>query len=626
MVNKKLITVVFAIVIAVIGVIFFQFNNQSSTPEQVQEIDPQEVLEKQVLEEKYDVIVVGGEPEGVAAAVSAARNGAKTLLIEKRDGLGGLMTYGLLNFIDIGVDRHGEYANKGIFTEWHNMVGGDIAFDIDTAKDAFLKLAVSEENLTVKLNTNVDDVIMSEDGTTVTSIKITNEQDGEKTVAAKKFIDSTQDADFAVMAGVPYYTGGEDINLKDRKMAVTLMIHLKNVDWNGIKQTAESKKFGEGAATETVAWGFGDLHFDYKPIEENTRLRGLNIVKASDDTVYINALQIFGVDGLSEEEKQQAIEKGKRETEHIVEYLRKEFPGFENAEIASVPEELYVRETRHIKAEYQLPMADVWRNRDHWDSIGFGAYPVDVQATSIHDYGMVVSAPTQYAIPFRSLVPLEIDGLLVASRSSGYSSLAAGSVRVIPSGMTAGEAAGAAASLAIENEVTFREMAQSEELIHTLQETLKEQGANLYSYEAEYAYQGEWYDDAVTLLINYGLVGAGYQNDVGVEKPMSELQFYSLLKNGIARTNQQESERLEQRFQALQSGLDQETILTRDRAAEIILQVMDSSVSGPDLWKKALEENLIDEEIYNRITENRELQKKEGFYIAAFMLEKFITE
>src|SRR5690606_4508426 len=106
--------------------------------------------------------------------------------------------------------------------------------------------------------------------------------------------------------------------------------------------------------------------------------------------------------------------------------------------------ELYVRETRHIKAFYQLPISDVWENKDHWDSIAFGSYPVDMQATTPKGKDEIVVNPKQYAIPFRSLVPIGKENLLVASRSSGYSSLAAGSARIIPTGMSTGEAAGVA--------------------------------------------------------------------------------------------------------------------------------------------------------------------------------------
>lgn len=83
------------------------------------------VAEKPVVEgTDYDVIVVGGEPEGVTAAVSAARNGMKTLLIEDDEALGGLMTLGMLNFIDMCHGRDGTLLTQGIFEEYYNAVGG----------------------------------------------------------------------------------------------------------------------------------------------------------------------------------------------------------------------------------------------------------------------------------------------------------------------------------------------------------------------------------------------------------------------------------------------------------------------------------------------------------------------
>lgn len=89
------------------------------------------------IETEYDVIVIGGEPEGVAAAVAAARNGAKTLLVEKRQELGGLFTYGMLNFLDIPRDGRNNSISEGIFKEWHELVTGKDAFGIVGAKAAF---------------------------------------------------------------------------------------------------------------------------------------------------------------------------------------------------------------------------------------------------------------------------------------------------------------------------------------------------------------------------------------------------------------------------------------------------------------------------------------------------------
>ena len=95
-------------------------------------------------DDAYDVIVVGTEPEGIAAAVSAARNGMKTLLVEDDQALGGLMTLGGLNFIDMCNGRDGTLLTRGTFEEFYNAVGGT-AFDIELAKDVFMQMVTQEK-------------------------------------------------------------------------------------------------------------------------------------------------------------------------------------------------------------------------------------------------------------------------------------------------------------------------------------------------------------------------------------------------------------------------------------------------------------------------------------------------
>ena len=484
------------------------------------------------IDEQYDVIVIAGEPEGVAAAVSAARNGAKTLLIEEKEELGGLFTYGMLNFIDYPKGSEGDTVTTGIYQEWRKLIGNDVAFGIEEGKAMFYKLVSEEENLTLLPQTKITEAIV--ESNTVTALTIENKH-GKQTIYADTFIDASQDADFAVMAGAPYFLGAADIGNPDRKMAVTLMIHLHDVDWLGVFKAVREKTFGYARMNLTAAWGFDDLHKTYTPVNPNTRLRGLNLVKDGDD-YYINALQIFGIDGLDDVSKAEAIEIGKAETEHIVAYLRDNFPGFENAKIASYPTELYVRETRHIEAEYQVTMADVWTNRNHEDYIAYGAYPVDVQAQTPLDYGYVLSAPAHYGIPFRSMIPKEIDGLLVVNRSAGYSSLAAGSARIVPTGMGVAEAAGVAAVLAQKENKTFRELSRTSDFAKKVREQLKEQGAFVKKLETDYPYQGEWYDEAVQTLINKGLVVGGYENDIRVEEDLTYLAFMNLFVSATERT------------------------------------------------------------------------------------------
>lgn len=525
--KKYIIGSISFIVLICLCVVGYQyFSNKHLVNSYVKPEPPKE------LAEHYDVIVVGGEPEGVAAAVSAARNGAKTLLIEKRPELGGLFTFGMLNFIDVPKDLSGNTLSKGIYKEWYKLIGRDLGFGIEEAKAAFTKLVKSEKNLTLATKTEVTQAIVENQKLSEVTVK---SKYGTTTISADSFIDATQDADLAVMAGAPYFIGAEDLGDKDRRMAVTLMIHLNNVDWSGVRKVVKSNEFGEAKMTWTVAWGFEQLINAYTPVNENTRLRGLNLVKEGND-YYINALQIFNIDGLNEQAKAQAIETGKAETEHILSFLQKEFKGFENATIASYPTELYVRETRHIYAEYQLPMSDIWTNRTHYDDIGYGAYPVDVQAQTPHDYGYVISSPDHYGIPFRSLVPQEIDSLLVVGRSAGYSSIAAGSARIVPTGMVAGEAAGVTAAFIKDKKITFRELSKKQSYMDEIRDILDDQGALVAYRESSYPYQDEWYDTSIQTLMNKGLLVAGYTNELPVDQKTTYLNFMGMMRTGIART------------------------------------------------------------------------------------------
>lgn len=482
-------------------------------------------------QQSFDVIVVGGEPEGVSAAVAAARNGAKTLLIEHRDDLGGLFTYGKLNFLDLGYDKDGRWISKGIFWEWHQSVGSGIVFDIEEAKQAFRKLTDQPNNLKLSLNTKLVKSVLASDGKTLTGI-VVQTKGKTYTLHAKRFIDATQDADLAAISGVPYFYGQEDIGLNNQTMSATLMIHLKGINWSRLEAAMQeqSHPFGNAQISSTYLWGFPRIPELYQPQEPGVRMRALNIARNLDGTIYINALQIMGVNGLSHTSKLEGMERGKRETVHFVEYMRQQMPGFEEAQIASFPPELYIRESRHIVAEYQLPITDVWENKDHWDSIAMASYPVDVQTSTVKEEDILIVSPLQYAIPFRSLVPKKIDGLLVASRASGYSSMAAGSARVVPTGMTTGQAAGTAAALSIRQQLSFRDLSRNRESIVKLQMKLKRQGMLLYSFHLPFPYQDNPIYPSVKNLLNTGLIRAGYHNILYLNKPMEESRFIEFLR------------------------------------------------------------------------------------------------
>ncbi|WP_017753924.1 FAD-dependent oxidoreductase [Calidifontibacillus oryziterrae] len=474
---------------------------------------------------EFDVIVIGGEPEGIAAALSAARNGANTLLIEHRDGLGGLFTYAKMNVLDFPHGINNRILKTPIFSEWHNMIGNGKSFEIEKAKQAFFKMVLNQKNLSLLLNTTIEDIEI-EQGNKISTINIKNGQNNYH-VKAATYIDATQDAEFAANSGVPYYLGAEDVGYDGRQMAVTLMIHLKDVDWSKIYGVAKNLTFGEAKVTDEAAWGFVKLRERYKPNDPNIRLRGLNLIR-NKEGYYINALQIFGVNGLDEASKQQGIERGKQEIANIVKWLQANFPGFEHAKVASYPSELYVRETRHIKSLYQLPVSDLWENKYHDDTIAYGGYPSDIQATTVNDPGAVVVNPKQYGIPFRSLVPQRLTNLLVVGRSAGYSSLAQGSVRIVATGMATGEAAGTASALAAAKNIDFHSMANSKDMITNLQHKLKQQGLNVERFKIPFPYENKWYYPAIRELLNHRALFGGYNNDI-LENEIADNHFFSLL-------------------------------------------------------------------------------------------------
>lgn len=539
--------------------------------------------------ESYDVVVVSSEPEGIAAAVSATRNGARTLLLSERDTVGGLMTAGMLNLIDIDRGHLWRLTTRGIFLEFYRQAGGS-PFDVERGIRVFERMLEDEELLTVIRP--IDDVLPLMQGNAVTGMRFTYQGQAVE-VNAGRVIDASPDGDIAAAAGAPFTFGQEDYG-REGTMAATLVMHFSGVDWSGVRRAARQENFGQARVLLNHGRGFARLFDAYEPHDPEMRLRGFNITRQNDGTVLINALLIYGLDPLDAEAKAAAYRRAQVETEHVLAFLRSEFPGFAQAEIAGYPEMLYVRESRHILGEYVLDIADVMENRDFPDRVAIGTYPVDIQAARQGEFGYIVGNPVQYSVPFRCLVPLEVDNLLVVGRAASFTSLAAGSARVIPVGMATGQAAGVAAVYSLEQGVPLRAIAQAPDGPHirAIQKTLAEQGAYLKPFALEPKYTRHPAYPAARECMRLGLINAQYDNKgFNFNSPATHLMFANALHGALTRAKALDRLPALDRIQYPLS-VPEEAITAQD-AAQMALWITGTAASLDSAWEQAAEKGLI---------------------------------
>ncbi|MED4351020.1 FAD-dependent oxidoreductase [Schinkia azotoformans] len=481
--------------------------------------------------ESYDVVIVGSEPEGISAAIAAAREGQKTLLIDKKPIIGGLYTLGMLNMIDINWSPTHETVNKGLFLEFYEKINNRTSFDVKQAKRVFENMLADEKKITVQLGVQSFLPIMNQNHVDTLLYKDSNGT--VKKIIGKQYIDSTPDADFAQLAGANFTIGQEDFRNEARMMAVTLVFELSGVDWAKVQNYLNNDDEVYTGADQFSAWGYGKEMARYKPSQENVRIRALNIGRQDSGHVLINAFQILGVNGLNPGELQTAWGIANEELPKITEFLRENLVGFKNVELVGTADEFYVRETRHLDAEYKLTVDDVLENRDFDDRIAFGSYPIDMQATVIDEGDLIIGKPDMYAVPFRSIVPKGFDNLLVAGRSTGYEALAHGSARTVPVGMTVGQAAGIASAYANKKNISFQSFIGESGLRHmkSIQSILNQNGANLYPIPTyDNSIMNHWAYDGVKFLRSFGLIAAGYDNEYRMDETITKAEFIDLVR------------------------------------------------------------------------------------------------
>ena len=397
----------------------------------------------------FDVVVVGGGFAGVGAAVAAARNGSKTLIVEKFSSFGGICTMGLMNNINgfrNQVKPDHIQTSKGIaeelilrlkaisglgdaayIQEEYSTTPGNLSFgyavDPEKTKLVLLQL-LAEAKCNILVDTFFSDVIM--DGSRVTGIVVEN-KGGRYAIYGEAFIDASGDADLSFKAGVPFH---QVLDPNVHYLDATLMYRVTGHD-------IANRTRGDGIqiGTELTLWGpKGKL---------------------------VNALDPGSLSDAEVRTRLAVYEDLEKQTE--------KWPWLKNSRIIETAPLFGVRQTRFIEGEYTITADDVLEGHTFDDAIAMASKPI----IAYYGYRRYLTHPG-YDIPYRCMVPKNVDGLLVAGRCMSSDQPAFESWRSISPVMCLGQAAGTAAAMAVQKGILPRIVSVSE-----LRSKLISQGAEV---------------------------------------------------------------------------------------------------------------------------------------------------
>lgn len=380
---------------------------------------------------KYNLIVVGGGISGVAAAVSAARQGMSVLIIEKSGNFGGAMSNSLVfPFMTFtSKDEEKRLLSDGIFTEMRERF-----YKFKESSWEFFKF-VFDDMIT---ESGVDVLFHS----TVFSAKTTDRKVEQISVATKTgvlefeadfFIDTTGDGELIFMTGCDYQLGRESDNLCQ---PMTTCFRLGNVDVEMFR--ADRPRLFE-------------VYNEYQKAGKikNPRENILAFVGLGKDILHLNTTRIIKHNPVDAFEITKAEIEARRQVLEMFEFLKENSKACENAEIISIANHIGVRESRKLKGVHVLTANELKDSVDFEDSIAIGNYEIDIHnptgtGTTIYSF----DDGRYYRIPYRSLLPKEYDNMLVAGRCISAEHEAHSAVRIMPICACLGEAAGVAVAVA----------------------------------------------------------------------------------------------------------------------------------------------------------------------------------
>ncbi len=421
----------------------------------------------------FDVLVVGGGNAGCAAAIAAARHGAKTLLVERYGFLGGTATAAMVGpwmTFHSGAERIvggiaqeivsrlvALGASPGHLPDTSDYVPTITPFDPEVHK-ALLFEMMTEARVRLLLHAWFTSALVEGDRVVGAAFDTVG---GKRVHRGRVVIDATADAYVAASAGVPTQKG----DARGRVQPASLMFRMSHVD---LAKTAayvrthpdqmrtSLKAHERTSRSVTAVAGLHELwsRAQRDGIVDVPREVVSFFVSPYPDEVTVNMTRVLEIDPLDPDDLTRAEIEARRQVMQIATFFRERVPGFENARIAATGTQIGIRESRRIVGRYTLTREDVLEARHFEDAVARSAYPIDIHNPSGKGTTTQRLAPgASYEIPYRCLVPASSEGLLVAGRCISTTHEALASTRLTPTVMTLGQAAGTAAAIACEHDL-----------------------------------------------------------------------------------------------------------------------------------------------------------------------------
>jgi glycine/D-amino acid oxidase-like deaminating enzyme len=394
--------------------------------------------------DRYDVVVVGAGSAGSAAAITAARAGARTLLVDRLAFMGGTSTAVLDTFYafytpgerprrvvgGLGWEVAQRLSVDGVAFERPNTYGAGtgVTYDPEALKVLWERLA-EDAGVDLLLHTWATGVRL-EDGR-ATAIRLWN-KGGERWVEAAVIVDASGDADVCAMAGVPHDRPGDGGTVQ----SLSTLFKVANVDLERAKAVPKAELWAR--MREAVASG------DYRL----PRVEGSWHRTPYEGVALIHMTRIPNVDATDPVALTAAEVDGRRQVQEYHRFLRDRVPGFERAVIVATSPAIGVRESRRVHGDYRLTREDVLRGARFADEIALCGAPIEDHGPGRDTAWEYVGDGGVYGIPYRSLLPAGIEGLLVAGRCFSATHDAHASARSMATCMAMGQAAGEAAAMA----------------------------------------------------------------------------------------------------------------------------------------------------------------------------------